>query len=78
MRSLWRILALQWLGGVGSEVLTAGSTVLEALVSGEYEPAKPSFTMRREPDVSHGAMMSPRAERGLDPEFVAIVRGCRK
>ena len=31
MRSLWRILALQWLGGDGSEALTADSTILEGL-----------------------------------------------
>ena len=31
MRSLWRILALQWLGGDGSEALTRDSTILEGL-----------------------------------------------
>ena len=31
MRSLWRILALQWLGGDGSEALTGDSTILEGL-----------------------------------------------
>jgi hypothetical protein len=31
MRSLWRILALQWLGGDGSEALTADSAILEGL-----------------------------------------------
>lgn len=31
MRSLWRILALQWLGGDGSEALTADSDILEGL-----------------------------------------------
>ncbi len=34
MRSLWRILALQWLGGEGSEALTADSAVLEGLPYG--------------------------------------------
>ena len=29
MRSLWRVLALQWLGGDGSEALTGDSTVLD-------------------------------------------------
>lgn len=31
MRSLWRILALQWLGGEGSEALAGDSATLEGL-----------------------------------------------
>jgi hypothetical protein len=34
MRSLWRILALQWLKGDGSEALTADSAILEGLPYG--------------------------------------------
>ena len=34
MRSLWRILALQWLGGDGTEALTGDSTILEGLPYG--------------------------------------------
>jgi hypothetical protein len=34
MRSLWRILAMQWLGGEGSEALTADSAILEGLPYG--------------------------------------------
>jgi len=34
MRSLWRILALQWLGGDGSEALIGDSTILEGLPYG--------------------------------------------
>ena len=34
MRSLWRILALQWLGGDGSEALTGESAILEGLLGG--------------------------------------------
>ncbi len=34
MRSLWRILALQWLRGDGSEALTADSAILEGLPYG--------------------------------------------
>jgi hypothetical protein len=34
MRSLWRILALQWLRGDGSEALTGDSTILEGLPYG--------------------------------------------
>ena len=34
MRSLWRILALRWLGGDGSDALTADSAILEGLPYG--------------------------------------------
>ena len=34
MRSLWRILALQWLRGDGSEALTGDSAILEGLPYG--------------------------------------------
>ena len=34
MRSLWRILALRWLGGDGSDALTADSAILEGLQYG--------------------------------------------
>ena len=34
MRSLWRMLALQWLGGDGSEALTGDSAILEGLPYG--------------------------------------------
>ncbi len=34
MRSLWRILALQWLRGDGSEALTEDSAILEGLPCG--------------------------------------------
>jgi hypothetical protein len=34
MRSLWRIPALQWLGGDGSEALTEDSAILEGLPCG--------------------------------------------
>ena len=35
MRSLWRILALQWLGGEASEALTGDSTILRACCAAE-------------------------------------------
>ena len=34
MRSLWRILALRWLGGDGSDALTADSAILDGLPYG--------------------------------------------
>ena len=68
MRSLWRTLALQWLGGKGSEALTGDSPVLESLMFGEHARAMHAFNVRRAPEVSHHAMMSPGAEYRSDPE----------
>jgi hypothetical protein len=68
MRSLWRILALQWLGGEGSEALTGDSTVLESLMSGEHARAMHAFEVRRTPEVFHHAMMSRGGECRSDPE----------
>ena len=67
MRSLWRILALQWLGGDGSQALTGDSTILEGVLRGD-EQAKRAFDVRREPQVSRQAMMPPDPERPLDSE----------
>jgi hypothetical protein len=69
MRSLWRILALQWLGGNGSDGLAGDSTVLESLISGELAQPSPAFSVQREPGVSHRAMMSPISGSGLEPEI---------
>jgi hypothetical protein len=52
MHSLWRTLALQWLGGDGSEALTGDSAVLEGLVLGSNERPVRTFDVRREPQVS--------------------------
>lgn len=68
MRSLWRILALQWLGGEGSEGLTGDSTVLEILMFGEQPRAMHAFGVQRASGVSHQAMMSPGAEYRSDRE----------
>ena len=51
MRSLWRALALQWLGGEGSEALTGDSTVLESLMFSEHARAMHTFDVRRAPEV---------------------------
>jgi hypothetical protein len=51
MRSLWRVLALQRLGGEGSEALTGDSTVLESLMFGEHARAMHAFDVRRAPEV---------------------------
>ena len=57
MRSLWRALALQWLGGEGSETLAGNWTVRDILFCDEPAPAMQVFDVRREPGVSHDAMM---------------------
>lgn len=71
MRSLWRMLALRWLGGNGSEGLAGGSTILEAVMSGEHMRAAAVFDVRREPGVSHRAMMSPDPARSLSAEITS-------
>lgn len=71
MRSLWRILALRWLRGEGSEALSGDSTVLDLLRPGETASELHSFNVEREPGVSHRAMMSPGLEQRLDPEIVS-------
>jgi hypothetical protein len=69
MRSLWRILALQWLGGEGSEALTGDSTILEGLLHGRHAQPIDSFDVRREPQVSRQAIMTSGPERPIDPEI---------
>jgi hypothetical protein len=70
MRSLWRILALQWLGGEGSEALTGDSTILEGVLRGEDARPIDSFDVRREPQVSRQAMMVPDPQHPIDPEIL--------
>jgi hypothetical protein len=69
MRSLWRILALQWLGGEGSEALTADSTVLDMLFGGPSE-AMQAFDVERISGVSRQAMMSAGVTRQEEPEIL--------
>jgi hypothetical protein len=67
MRSLWRRLALQWLGGEGSEALTEDSAVLD-MIFADQARAAPSFEVQRAAGVSHQALMSPDAEQRLESE----------
>ena len=69
MRSLWRTLALQWLGGDGSQALAGDSTALESLLPGELAQTTPVFDGRREHGVSHQAMMSLGGGRRPDAEL---------
>jgi hypothetical protein len=57
MRSLWRMIALRWLGGQGSEALTDDSALLDLLTIGERAPPI-GFAVRRQSGVSHHAMNS--------------------
>jgi len=69
MHSLWRRLALQWLGGDGSGALSEDKTALEMLLTDEKQPQV--FDVRRTPGVSYDAMMSSGIESGSDPQIVS-------
>jgi hypothetical protein len=66
MRSLWRTLALQWLGGEGSEALTADSVILD-MVFGEDVRTMHAFDVQRAA-VSHHAILSASADQRPDAE----------
>jgi hypothetical protein len=57
MRSLWRMIALRWLGGQGSEVLIGDSAVLDLLTIGERAPPI-GFEVSRRSGVSYHAINS--------------------
>ena len=69
MRSLWRILALQWLGGDGSEALTADSDILEGL---PYSADARCRDNRVDREFSGDAL--PRHQDGVSPWRVISVR----
>jgi len=72
MRSLWRILALQWLSGHASEALTADSAILEGLFrDGDSRPMA-GYDVRPEPQVSEQALTSAAADRRSDPEIPLV------
>ncbi len=58
MRSMWRNLALQWLGGEGSETLAGDSAFFDLLSLREHDERVQAIEVRREPAVSHRAMAS--------------------
>ena len=60
MRSLWRMIALRWLGGQGSEALTDDSGLLDLLMIGERAPPI-GFAVSRRSEVSHHALNSQHA-----------------
>jgi hypothetical protein len=70
MRSLWRMLALQWLGGEGSEALARDSDVLDML-TGEHKRAIDAFDIQRIAGISHQAMMSSSVDPCPNPEIAS-------
>ena len=64
MRSIWRDLALEWLGGEGSEALAADSSFLDRFpLAGDAPP--PAIRVTRIDGVSHGAMLRLHGESSL-------------
>ena len=70
MRSLWRMIALRWLGGQGSGALTDDSALLDLLTSGERAPPI-GFAVSRRSGVSHHAMNSQQVSVEAAAEPVA-------
>ncbi len=76
MRSLWRNLALQWLGGDGSEALSGDSSLFDRLMLAEHEERVQAIEVRHEPAVSHTAMaplLADQPEPELDRAFLSFV-----
>ncbi len=63
MRSLWRILALQWLGGDGSEALTADLAILE----GVYLKSSENAVLRHQDGGSPWRVISVRQSENPAP-----------
>ena len=61
MRPLWRMIALRWLGGQGSEALIGDSALIDLLMIEESAHASLAFEVRRQSGVSHLAMTSQQA-----------------
>jgi hypothetical protein len=68
MRSLWRKLALRWLGGRGSEALTGDSALFDMLTRGQHLRTDLAVCIRRETGVFHHAMMPPHDPSWPDRE----------
>jgi hypothetical protein len=82
MRSLWRIMALRWLGGQASHGLTGDVALLDLFMAAD-PLVTAGFRVRRESEVSHRAMISASApsasERdAVSEEFAQSRRGREK
>jgi hypothetical protein len=71
MRSLWRILALQWLRGDGSEALTEDSAILEGLPYGGNVRCRAN---RVHPELSGDAVLRHQDGVSTSPWRVMSVR----
>jgi hypothetical protein len=71
MRSLWRMIALRWLGGQGSEALIGDSALLDLLSSGERAPPS-GFAVSRRSGVSHHAINSRQVSDRAAAEPVTV------
>jgi hypothetical protein len=79
MRSLWRMIALRWLGGQGSGALTDASAPLDLLTIGERAFTPLIFEVRRQSGVSHHAIMSQQVsdQAVVEPVIVGGLGGDR-
>jgi hypothetical protein len=66
MRSLWRRLALRWLGGEGSDALGGEAALLDTLLGGQGEGVAEIYRVTREAGVSHRALL-PQSAGAPDP-----------
>ena len=57
MLSLWRMMAMRWLGGGASDALTGDVALRDLLMPAD--PVATGFQVRRTSGVSHRAMMLP-------------------
>lgn len=74
MRSLWRILALEWLRGDGSEALTADSAILEGLPYGGNVRYRDKRADRVHLELSGGALLRYQDSVSTSPWRVMSVR----
>jgi hypothetical protein len=65
MRSLWRLMALQWLGGEGSEALAGDSVLPDLLPPAEADPV---FRVTRDPRPRPPASAAPAAPGAVERE----------
>jgi hypothetical protein len=70
MHSLWRILALQWLGGEGSDALAADATLDGILTSGERAQVAGGFDVQRQSAAPRQTSVSPSSEDRLKREII--------
>ena len=77
MRSLWRLMAANWLGWQASDALVGKSALDELMLPTEVHP--PAFLVRRCSEVSHHAIMSdpardhPGSEMAIDEVLAAAI-----